>query len=158
MEILNVALLSVVVLLKREFWTTKFGRAKMCHNIEGVVWTSMINEVRLYKQTNNHPISRNLLHHCHVIWRKRSNLDRSWIGGRYSTPYKLMRAGATPTSNFLNPTENCCPPQPTSKENIALAILKATWLQFPHIECTSPPRFKIQYICALPISRYEDVQ
>ena len=37
MEILNNALLSVVIVEKRELHTKKFGLAKMCRNIEGVI-------------------------------------------------------------------------------------------------------------------------
>jgi hypothetical protein len=38
----SVVLSSVIVVLKREFWTKKFGRAKMCRNIKGVVLTSVV--------------------------------------------------------------------------------------------------------------------
>ena len=42
MEFLNVVLSSVIVVLKREFWTKKFGRARMCRKIKGVVQTSVV--------------------------------------------------------------------------------------------------------------------
>ena len=37
MEILNVTLLTVVVVLKREFWAKNFGLKNMCRNMDGVV-------------------------------------------------------------------------------------------------------------------------
>jgi hypothetical protein len=43
--ILNVVLSSCVVVLKREFWTKKFGCTKMCHIIEDVILTKF----RLYR-------------------------------------------------------------------------------------------------------------
>jgi hypothetical protein len=40
--------------------------------------------------------------------------------------------GGSLLGTFLTPTENCCPPHPTSKNTIALAFLKAAWLQIPY--------------------------
>ena len=69
-----------------------------------------------------------------------------------SPPHKLLEmsdpgGGSPPAKNlpppgiFLNSNENSCPPRPTSKKNIALAFLKAIWLQIPywvHFKISNP--------------------
>jgi hypothetical protein len=45
---------------------------------------------------------------------------------------------------FWTLIKNYCPPRPTSKKTLPLHSC---------IECTSPSRFQIQYICALPPSK-----
>ena len=66
------------------------------------------------------------------------------------------RAGAAARSEnklFLDPTENCCPPARFRKNSLLLHFWRPLTHK-PHIECTSPSEFKIQYICSFSLSRW----
>jgi hypothetical protein len=79
----------------------------------------------------------------------------TWAGVKHPlTNFWGVRSGVNnPLKNFMHLTEIYCPPRPTSKK-YCLCISWRLLDHKSHIECTSPSRSKIQYICALPISNY----
>jgi hypothetical protein len=68
--------------------------------------------------------------------------------GRRPPPAKFL----APPGIFPNPPENSCPPRPKTKKTLLLHSWRPLDYK-PHIECTSPSRSQIQYICALPPSK-----
>jgi hypothetical protein len=72
-----------------------------------------------------------------------------------SPPYELWGLSNpgwdSPPWKFMSLTENYCPLRPTSKKPLSLHSWRPLDYK-SHIECTSPSRSTIQYICALPIN------
>ena len=76
-----------------------------------------------------------------------------WImGGVRFERGQLSREIFAPTWEILNLTENYCPTHPTLKKTLLLHSSRPLDYK-SHIECTSPLRSQIKYICALPFSK-----
>ena len=92
---------------------------------------------------------KNLPDHCLPLWAFRGN----WIEARSTTQFLLLSLLLI-LLNFFNPDQNMFPTPPKFGKKI---LPLESWKPLVHktlIECTSPSRSKVQYICAFPISKW----
>jgi hypothetical protein len=88
---------------------------------------------------------------CEGIWNMLNLLLRAFRG-----TWGGVGVGATTPQkknwDFLNPTKNYCMSCLILKKTLHLHSWRSL-VHISHIECTSPSRFRIQFICVLPLNK-----
>ena len=82
-----------------------------------------------------------------------------WLARIFPSSYELFREVNRGRHNtlekfkiFLNLTGNCCPSRLTLKNTLPLHSWRLLVHNF-HIECSSPARSEIQYMCTFPLNK-----